>query len=313
MREIKQELKTENFTSIITDYEAEHGDIPDMFRDNRGALYHPHMGEGDIPVGTLMVEGYERPPWAFNKIVYIEKQGFFEILKAVKWPEHHDCALLTSKGYSSRAIRDLIDHLAGHDEPVQVFCVHDADSAGTMIMQTLQEATRARGARQIEVVNFGLEPWEAEAMGLDAEKFKESKDHRPVAAYVSKYDDGTDWSEWLQTNRYELNAMTTPQFIAWLDRKMEEHGVGKVTPPQAVITDTAEERLDDELRSRITARILREAKIDALVAKARKTVKLPRQELTPEGVGDRLGEFPLESWRDCVDEAVETALGDREF
>ena len=135
MREIKQELKTENFTSIITDYEAEHGDIPDMFRDNRGALYHPHMGEGDIPVGTLMVEGYERPPWAFNKIVYIEKQGFFEILKAVKWPEHHDCALLTSKGYSSRAIRDLIDHLAGHDEPVQVFCVHDADSAGTMIMQ----------------------------------------------------------------------------------------------------------------------------------------------------------------------------------
>jgi hypothetical protein len=45
--------------------------------------------------------------------------------------------LLTSKGFTTRAIRDLVDYLAMHDEPVQVFCVHDADSAGTMIMQTL--------------------------------------------------------------------------------------------------------------------------------------------------------------------------------
>ena len=34
-----------------------------------------------------------------------------------------------------------------------------------MIYQTLQEATRARGARKIEIVNIGLEPWEAVAMG----------------------------------------------------------------------------------------------------------------------------------------------------
>jgi hypothetical protein len=87
MREIKEELKKSNFETIITEYEAEHGDIPGMYRDNRGAIYHPHTGEGDIPVGTLMVEGYERPPWTFNKIVYIEKQGFFETLKAEKWPE----------------------------------------------------------------------------------------------------------------------------------------------------------------------------------------------------------------------------------
>ena len=37
--------------------------------------------------------------------------------------------------------------------------------------------------------------------------------------------------EWLQTHRVELNAMTTPQFIAWLDRKMAEHGDGKLVPP----------------------------------------------------------------------------------
>ena len=34
--------------------------------------------------------------------------------------------------------------------------------------------------------------------------------------------DGNTWDDRLQTHRVELNAMTTPQFIAWLDRKMAE-------------------------------------------------------------------------------------------
>ena len=45
-------------------------------------------------------------------------------------------------------------------------CVHDADASGTMIYQTLQEETKARGARKMEIVNLGLEPWEAIAMRL---------------------------------------------------------------------------------------------------------------------------------------------------
>ena len=79
----------------------------------------------------------------------------------MRWAERHDCALMSSKGFSTRAARDLVDKLAEHDEPVDVFCVHDADAYGTMIYQTLQEATKARGARKIKIVNLGLEPWEA--------------------------------------------------------------------------------------------------------------------------------------------------------
>ena len=68
---------------------------------------------------------------------------------------------MSSKGFSTRAARDLIDMLAEHDEPIEVFCVHDADASGGMIYQTLQEATKARDARKIEIINLGLEPWEA--------------------------------------------------------------------------------------------------------------------------------------------------------
>ena len=171
-RETGADLQTANFNGIITDYEAEHGEIAGMYRDNRGAIYHPHGDGADIALGTLMVEAYKRPLWTFDKVTLIEKQGFFETLKAEHWPERHDCALLTSKGFTTRAVKDLIDHLAAHDEPVQVFCVHDADAAGTMIYQTLQNATPARGRRLIEVVNFGLEPWEAQDMGLEVESFE---------------------------------------------------------------------------------------------------------------------------------------------
>jgi hypothetical protein len=129
-----------NFTGIITDYEDEHGDIPGMFRDPRGTLYHPHI-EQDIALGTLAVEQYKRPKLLFHNVLVIEKEGFFESLKTAKWPERYDCALMTSKGFCTRAARDLLDLLADSNEPVRIFCIHDADASGTMIYQTLQEET----------------------------------------------------------------------------------------------------------------------------------------------------------------------------
>src|SRR5262249_42678533 len=121
----------------------------------RGTIFHPHRDE-DIALGTLAVEEYARPSWTFNKLVYVEKEGFSEALKADGWPERHDCALMSSKGFTTRAARDLVDKLAAHNEPVTIFCVHDADAYGTMIYQTFQEETKARGARKVQIANIGL-------------------------------------------------------------------------------------------------------------------------------------------------------------
>ena len=202
MDETGEELKIGNFTAIITDYEAEHGEIPGMYREPRGSIYHPHEGE-TITLGTLMVEEYERPVWTFNKLMYIEKEGASEALKAVRWAERNDCAVLSSKGFSTRAARDLIDKLAEHDEPIEVFCVHDADGSGSMIYQTLQEATKARGTRKIKIIPLGLEPWEAIEMGLEVEAVEAGTKRKAVADYVKAREDqapdGSSWEQWLQT------------------------------------------------------------------------------------------------------------------
>ena len=265
------------FERIITEYEADYGDIVGLYRDPRGTLYHPHTGR-EIALGTMAVESYERPAWTFNKVLYIEKEGFLSILKAAKWPERHDCALLTSKGFSTRAVRDFLDLLAEDaQEDITVFAVHDADAYGTMIYQTLQEETRARAKRKVKIINLGLDPWEAEAMGLEPEN-RESKEIAAVASYIKERPDGARWADWLQRQRFELNAMTMPQFIAWLDRKIAEHPVPKVIPPIDVVVDEIYGTAESIVREDLLSALKRESGFEDMVTDTMAGIVMPGAE-----------------------------------
>ena len=305
--ETGKELKLSNWKSILDAYEEENGEIPLMYREPRGSITHPHSGE-TITLG-VMVEQYERPVWSFNKLLYIEKEGAQEALRQNEWLERHDCAVMSSKGFSTRAARDLIDKLVEHDEPIEVFCAHDADASGTMIYQTLQEATRARGARKIKIVNIGLEPWEAEEMELEVETLAVKSDARrkPVADYVVERDDeeGEDWAEWLQTHRVELNAMTTPELIEWLDDKMAEHGDGKLIPPEPVLVKELEAEIEKRLREQITQRILREADLDGQVSAARAAISTPDGDALQEGIEAMFAAEPETEWRAHIKTVVD--------
>jgi hypothetical protein len=209
--------------------------------------------------------------------------------------------LMSSKGFTTRAARDLIDKLAEHDEPVTIFCVHDADAYGTMIYQTFQAATKARGARKIEIVNIGLEPWEAVAAGLEVEDVEGGDRRKPVADYVLERTDGDHWEEWLQSHRVELNAMTTPQFIEWLDGKMAKHGNGKLVPPAAVLTAELGRRIDAKVRDAITERILREAGFEDQVADAIAAIKMPTGAALTKGVKRTFRQDPNRDWRGHIE------------
>jgi hypothetical protein len=203
----------------------------------------------------------------------------------------------------SRSARDLIDKLVEHDEPITVFCVHDADASGGMIFQTLQEETKARGARKIEIINLGLEPWEAVEMGLEVENVDKKERIKPVAEYVQERDEeeGEDWADWLQTHRVELNAMTTPQFIEWLDAKMEEHGSGKLIPPEEVLEQELAGRVEAKLRAEITERILREADVEGQITAALAEIELPDGAMLAEGTAEMFEQNDDFEWRDHVE------------
>jgi hypothetical protein len=183
-----------------------------------------------------------------------------------------------------------------------------------MIYQTFQAATRARRARKIQIANLGLEPWEAVAMGLEIEDVERGDKRKPVAEYVIAREDGDYWEEWLQTHRVELNAMTTPEFIEWLDAKIAEHEDGKLIPPAKVLREKLDGELEARVRAILTERILREAGLEAQVSKTIDAIERPSGGELAIGIGDLFAHSPQCEWRDhvgtVVDHLTRTKSGD---
>jgi hypothetical protein len=263
-----QPLLQAYFDALVTDLEAERGEAlhPNLIREARGNLYLPHI-EDPVPLGTLNVRSFTRLPWTFASVMVIEKDDLALMAKKSGFCEHYDCAVLSCKGFTTRAGRDLIDKIVDTGEPVRVFSVHDADAAGTLIHHTLQNATRARGARKIQIIDFGLQPWEGVALGLQVEEVeieytKDGKQRkRPVGEYVQHHTEpaptGETWDQWLQHSRVELNAMKPLEMRAWLDGKMAEHDVSKLIPPDDILTDQFMERVREPVEDAVETAIAR--------------------------------------------------------
>jgi hypothetical protein len=117
-----------------------------------------------------------------------------------------------------------------------------------------------------------------------------------------------DWQDWLRHHRVELNAMTTPQFIAWLDAKMAAFGNGKLVPPAAVLTNDLSGALEHRLHRQITEQILREARIEEQVAATLSQIDLPLPQDLRAVVGHALAEQPAASWRAAIAQVADQLL-----
>ena len=91
--------------------------------------------------------------------------------------------------------------------------------------------------------------------------------------------------------------MTTPELIEWLDEKMEEHGDGKLIPPDHVLVQELEAETEKRLRAKITERILREADLDGQVAAALAAISMPDGDTLEQGIEEMFEDEPKADWR----------------
>jgi hypothetical protein len=156
----------------------------------------------------------------------------------------------------------------------------------------------------VKIVNLGLEPEEGRGMGLEVEDVR-YKNVQPVADYLDARE-----REWLQSHRIELNAMTTPRFLEWLDSKFA--ACEKLVPPDEVMLSLLEVRVRKGLEARITSRVLMLAGIDDLVKKAmeeRREQIASLADSIQDRVSRELADDPTLHWREPVQWIAHEVMG----
>jgi hypothetical protein len=251
--------------NILKDYIEEHEGEPfieNIVWDSRGHVIEPHTKK-IIPLGGAAVANYIEawsnefdefelpelrkrintigPKFRFNNALFIEKEGFDEIIEASGIPKKYDIARLSTKGIPVEAACKLVNQLSS--EGVKILVLHDFDFAGFKIVRTLEQGTRLSEGTSVIDIGFRM----ADIQGLQSEEVQ-YRQHADPRWYLKKcgateeernflVNTSSRYGYW-SGQRVELNAMLSNQFIAWLEKTLIAHGVQKVIPDEKIVDES---------------------------------------------------------------------------
>jgi hypothetical protein len=248
----RQSIDDAYFTqTILPNYIAETGVKWDIAYDDRGHFKEPHT-DRVIGLGTLAVRGYlndirdvrlgepsfsrgeimtSGPQGRFGALLYVEKEGFSSLWNAAQIDQRFDIGILSCKGMSVTAARRLAEEICSA-YGIPLFVLHDFDKAGVSISASFQRNTRRyvfRKKFEVFDIGFRLE----DVAGLQSERHSDHGSAQARAANMRDNGATEDEIRFLLTHRVELNAMSSDQLVAFLERKLTEHGVKKIVPDDA--------------------------------------------------------------------------------
>jgi hypothetical protein len=284
----KDTLDSGRFTQeLLIDYMTEHADECagwNVLFSDRGHFVEPHTGLV-VGLGTAAVRRYlglygrpllreagftcpqmvtTGPEGRFGAILYLEKEGFEPILNQARIAERFDLAIMSCKGMSVTAARELVDQTCASFK-IPLYVLHD----------------------------FGLRLSDVERLGLMAESVvvKDEDARRDRLELNGATEEEIDFL--LSGRRVELNAMTSRQFIDLLEAKLTEHGVGKVIPDARMIEDAYRLFVRGERARRVAE--------EALAAMSEEEGIAVPADLEAR-VRGYLEQHPAEAWDDAVRE-----------
>jgi hypothetical protein len=243
--------------------------------DARGSFEEPHTNRR-IGCGTLEVRNYLAaikepsvnsaefhdagveiigPSGGYDGVMFVEKSGFDSLFKAVDLANRHDLMIISSKGLSVTAARELIDVVCGGKH--QLFVLHDFDYDGFKNLGTVwRDSRRYTFSNSINVIDLGLRL--EDITKLERELGHELEREPAVATKMSaekrrelltRYGATPKEIEILFKHRIELNALTSEALVEMIERKLKAAGLKKVVPDETVLAETYRTfHRSDELR-----------------------------------------------------------------
>lgn len=315
----------------------------DVVFDARGSLIEPHTGVR-IPLGTLDVRGYLRgqdkreyrdpyehgyqfsrgwrtfgPKHRYNAILFCEKETFLPLFEAEHLAERYDIAIMSTKGFSNTASRTLIDTLCNADDEagLPLFVLHDFDIDGLGILNTLHNATRRYTFKHpIQVIDMGLRLPNIHELVIDGEPVVRKGDLASLVLergatpneqhyLIQRVTADQEGKKSTYGQRVELNALTSAQLIAFITRKLDEAGIGKVIPDADTLASAYRRAVAIHYMNR---------KFDEIHCEAvTRAQKLTIPEDLAHQVKMKLTEDSMKPWDSVVAELAEATAGlDRE-
>jgi DNA topoisomerase VI subunit B len=310
----------------------------DVVYDARGRLVEPHTAKR-IDLGTIPVRQYighwkeltgdDKPRLRIDSAcptlgpqgryafaLFIEKEGFAPLLDKAAFASRYDLAIMSTKGMSVTAARALVERLS--EQGVTVLVLRDFDKSGFSIVHTLRDDTRRYQFRSRPKVNdLGLRLEDVNGpMQLTSEPVEYRRGQKKISPVtdprVRLRECGATEEEceflvrertsygWLG-ERVELNAMSSAQFIQFLEGKLADVGVRKVIPDGPPLPNAYRRALEIALLNRSITELA-----ESVHAQAQ------RFEVPPDlraRVADRLAEEPTLSWDQALAELAGEKLG----
>jgi len=231
------------------------------------------------------VGAYTLPPWQFDKILYIEKEGLEAQLAPYRLGQQYDMAIIFGKGEPVTACRNLLARSEIRD--MKLFVLHDADIGGYSIARTLAEATPRMPNHSVDIIDLGLTVPQVIELGLETEKFTRRKE-LPVDLELDE--DALEWftgepipvgygKYHYECRRCELNAFSSDELAEFIEARDE------------ALTDLVARELERLVDiDRVVRQLVADYPDLADVDEAR--------------IGDTFTDNPTQSWRSSAEQLV---------
>lgn len=207
--------------------------------ERRGVFKEPFSGE-EIPLGTKDVRQYKNqryknriyqeqktiysipPELKYNHVLFIEKQGFNTILEQSGLLRKLNLGIMSTQGFGTRASKGLMLWLLEKD--IKVYVLHDCDIPGYLIQDKLK-AGSATFRKELNVIEIGLRVEDIDKLGKrhQAEVVQYRKQYSQSLNILT--DEEVDFfvvdGYGNKCRRVELNALTTPELIKFIEDKIQ--------------------------------------------------------------------------------------------
>jgi len=238
----------------------------------------------------------------YGSVLFVEKEGFNEILEESKISKEFDIAIMSTKGLPVGAACELANAL--DKRGVRIFVLHDFDFAGFKIVNTLRTGTRLAPATP-NVIDLGFRLKDVKDLETEDVSYNQRKDPRIKLRDYGTTEEEQNFLVNVRENEYhhsswtgkrvELNVLTSEEFIEFIRKKLTEHDVEKIIPDDGVLEEAYK-------RAVYGQRIL--AKVDEITEDMQEDIDIPDN--LKEQVDKKIKNFKKSSWDEVIWDIAET-------